>query len=157
MRLFLIIFGVILMLPAVAYLGWQGLQHTPGVSRVIKDVSAIDDYYADAGKGAERMRGLIGRGWKIGAAMAAAGGDNEKMLDGAMGVLSEEARGRAVETFARPDVFGSERRVIVDLVVTPEQFLAPGEALPEEGWRDRFMQTRITTLAGLLCDKLRGT
>lgn len=155
-KIFLITLLAVLAVPVAGFAIWKGLHYVPGVSRVLSDVAEIDDYYAGAEKGASRIGGLIAQSYEISRAMASAQGDNEKMLEGALGVLGRRANARELAAFTDPAAFTPERRLVATRVVTPEEFLTEGERLPEADWIELFLNTRVLLWAEQVCDQARG-
>jgi len=151
MRLFVLILGLVLMLPAGLYMAWEGAKRSPGLGKVIADVQAVDDYYADGARGLGELGHLIGRSTRIAQAMGAAKGDNEAALSGAMGVLSADLRAGEIAALTEPAAFSFERKIRIERRVAPERFLQPGEALPAPEWMETFLDARLVLLAEAYC------
>lgn len=156
MRLFVLILGLVLMLPAGLYMAWEGAKRSPGLGKVIADVDAVGDYYADGARGLDNFGQLIGRTTRIAQAMGAAQGDNDAMLSGALGVLAADQRAGEVAALAEPAAFSFDRMIRVKRQVTPERFLQPGEALPAPEWREVFLDARLVLMAEELCTAAKG-
>lgn len=151
MRLFVLILGLVLMLPAGVYLAWEGAKRSPGLGKVIADVQAVDDYYADGARGLGALGNLIGRSTRIAQAMGAAQGDNDAMVSGALGVLGADLRAEKVGSLTDPAAFSFERKIRIERRVAPERFLQPGEALPGPEWMEAFLDARLVLLAEDYC------
>lgn len=161
MRLFVLILGFILMVPAGLYMAWQGLREVPAVARLTDDIASLGEYYSGSRRGLEHMGDLIGRAGRISQAMGAAarqsGGDNDAMGAAALGVLAADADAEAVEAFLSPDTFSFRRQVTLELPVTPAQLLNPGEALPGPEWTEAFVNARLVFWAEESCAALTAT
>lgn len=161
MRLFVLILGFILMVPAGLYMAWQGLREVPAVARLTDDFASLGEQYSASRRGLEQIGALVGRAGRISQAMGAAarqsGGDNAAMGAAALGVLAADAEAEALEAFLTPEAFSFRRQVSLEFPVTPAQFLGPGEALPGPDWTEAFVNARLVLWAEESCAVLTAT
>lgn len=155
MRLFVLILGFILMVPAGLYMAWQGLREVPAVARLTDDFASLGAQYSASRRGLEQIGALVDRAGRISQAMGAAarqsGGDNAAMGAAALGVLAADADAEALEAFLTPEAFSFRRQVLLEFPVTPAQFLGPGEALPGPDWTEAFVNARLVLWAEESC------
>ena len=148
LRVFVLVLGLVLFIPAIGYMVWYGLQQVPEVAKL------TDDFAQTAGgivKGVEKIR-IAGSNASV--SYGEGGGPDPSSVAQGAGwrkVRAAHQNKREFDAFVSHEAFDRRRMVRFIIPVTPEEMLAEGEALPDPFWRRSFLEARAVQVAAAQC------